>query len=165
MVAQTKPNSEKRAAENLTRQGYGFYLPLVGEFVGARGLVGRQRMLVPKPLFRGYIFVEVSQDSWYPLMGTFGLLRLVMNGSTEPAFLPEGTIERLKGREDARGLLQLPPRPAFVEGDRVRVNDGAFKGQVGIYQGLPHHARVCVLFAYLGRKTSVLIAEDKLEAA
>lgn len=160
VVVQTHPQQEKWAAENIKRQGHEFYLPQLEELVPKGG------RLEPKirPLFPRYLFVRIT-GQWRFLLGTFGVSKLVMDGEF-PSTLPDRVLADIQGREDG-GVVRLAPRPrtAFTKGQRVRVRDGVFAGQVGIYEGMGPKDRQKILLEFLGHKTPVLLLEgEELEA-
>ena len=69
-------------------------------------------------------------------------------------------------QREKRGYIQLPkPVTRFSPNDAVRPNEGAFEGIVGLVDGYTSAKRVQVLLDFLGRKVSILFAEDQLEAA
>ena len=160
VVGRVKPNCERRAAMNIAAQRFDYYLPYTAEVVS----VGKHKMIVGRPLFARYIFVNIDGMRWQSLLSTHGLTGLIPGGGG-PAVLPDGTVELLKAREDEQGLVKLPKRPEFHMGDELRIIDGPFKDRKGIYQGMSSKERVYILIDYLERKTNVLIARELVEAA
>jgi transcriptional antiterminator RfaH len=158
IVVRTKPNSEKWAALNLTRQGYDYYLPQIRVERKHRGV----SILKAEPLFRHYLFVT-TDGRWYSLLSTFGISSVIMQGS-KPAEMRDREIAALRERE-VDGYITLPPRPTsqFQPGDRVRVKAGAYKHYEGICEGADAKARERVLLEYLGRKVPFLIPVADLE--
>ena len=86
-----------------------------------------------------------------------------MNG-VGPAAVPDGVIMALQARETG-GLIDLPSRPKFRPGDRLRVKHGPFAGHVGLYAGMKPHQRVEVLLAILGAAQRVTLSADAVEQA
>ncbi|MDR2366145.1 MAG: hypothetical protein LBD68_09915, partial [Zoogloeaceae bacterium] len=66
----TKPRQEKRAVENLKRQGYTCYLPIISTEKLRRGVLA----LVEEPLFPRYLFIHLgmgpADKSWAPIHST-----------------------------------------------------------------------------------------------
>jgi transcriptional antiterminator RfaH len=154
LVAQTQPNREQWAAENIMRQGYAYYLPRVAE--------QRRGVTLSKPLFPRYLFVQ-TPGQWRFLLGTFGVAAVIMHGE-EAAMVPTIHMEALRAREGADGLIVLPEKPALVAGtSEVRVSRGHLKDHVGIYDGMSSSDRAKVLMDFLGRKTTVLVPIEDLE--
>lgn len=167
VVARTQPRRERWAAENIKRQGAQPYMPCYSELAPSPTVPGRL-VLKELPLFPSYIFISLKDGRWRFLLGTFGLMGLIM-GTDGPTHVPEHVIGELKRREGPDGLIRLPPPPAkhsrFTPGGSVRVTRGAFQGRVGIYQGSTAAERERVLLNVLGRLTPVLIGEELLEVA
>ncbi len=75
----SKPQQERVALENLERQGFTAYLPLV------RARRRRQTRVVHviEPMFPRYLFVNLSDltDDWGPIRSTIGVSNLVRFGN------------------------------------------------------------------------------------
>jgi transcriptional antiterminator RfaH len=84
-------------------------------------------------LFPRYLFVSIDLGAqrWHSIQSTIGIIRLVGNGDGPGMVSPE-TIEGLRNREDAEGLVLLEQRPRFSPSDRVRISDGAFCDCLGV---------------------------------
>jgi transcriptional antiterminator RfaH len=161
-VVQTQVNGEAKAAQNLQRQGYDFYLPRYLK----RRRHARKVDFTAKPLFPRYMFVaiDMATQRWRSIQSTFGVTRLVCNGD-DPAVVPDGVVPALKAREDDKGFVKLDLRPTFTPGDKVRVLAGAFMDHAGLFNGLADHDRVSILLDMLGRKVRVLLDADIVAAA
>ena len=85
------------------------------------------------------------------------------DGWTRPARVGDAVIDNIRSRERG-GLVELPKREVFKPGDRVRVVQGPFAGQLGLYAGMRAHERVLVLLALLGGQQRVELAQDAIEA-
>lgn len=157
VVAQTKPHQERWAAENVSRQGFSWYLPMTRQKLDPR------RPAKTVCLFPRYLFVW-TDGAWRSLLGTFGVTSLVMSGE-RPSALPERAIESLKSRQGSDGLIRLPDAlpERLKPGTPVRVNGGVFSGYTGVTAQDTGAARVKVLLDLLGRKTTVLIGNEDLE--
>jgi transcriptional antiterminator RfaH len=161
-VVQTQPNSELKAAQNLINQGFGIYLPRYLK----RRRHARKVDFTAKPLFPRYMFVAIDMASqrWRSIQSTFGVSRLVSNGD-EPAVVPEGIVQALKAREDAKGFIQMDMKPALAPGDKVRVLAGAFMDSAGLFNGLVDQDRVSILLDMLGQKVRVVLDADMVAVA
>ncbi len=161
-AVQTQPNAETKAAHHLMRQGFGVYMP---RFIKRTRHAGRTEFSA-RPLFPGYIFVaiDVATQRWRCVNSTVGVRRLVCNGDS-PAGLDAAIIEALRAREDERGFITLDSAPRFAPGDAVRVIDGAFTSNLGIYVGMNDSQRVAILLELLGRKVRVTIDADLVATA
>ena len=166
LVVRTQPNREAWAGENITRQGYSYYLPKFKETVFAKSV--RRNVTRVRALFPSYLFVS-TDGPWRWLTGTFGVSTLIFNGDT-PATVSSRIINDLKAREDEEGLVILPGDPRlkrqsrFTPGQLVKATEGPFIGFTGIHQGTPAQERECILLDLLGRKVPVEIGEACLES-
>ncbi len=152
----TKPNSEAIASHNLLRQGFEPYWP--------RFLLKRpNKPPVIRPLFPRYMFVLIDQ-AWYSVKGTRGVSTVLL-GDDGPCYLSADVIADLKGRENKAGLVQLAPKPKFLNGTAVKTNSGPFAGHPMLYDGMIARDRVKVLVELMGRKVSIEIDEKTLLAA
>ena len=161
-VVQTQVNAEAKAGRNLVRQEFEVYLP---RYLKRRSHA-RKIEKVPVPLFPRYMFVkiDVATQRWRSVQSTFGVSRLVLNGS-DPAPLAHQVISCLKAREDGSGYIQLDQRPKLALGARVRVLGGIFAENLGLFDGMADRDRVTILLDLLGRKVRVSIEAERVAAA
>jgi transcriptional antiterminator RfaH len=161
-AVQTQPNAEAKATHHLARQGFGVYLP---RFIKRRRHAGRTEN-VARPLFPGYVFVaiDIATQRWRCVNSTVGVRKLVSNGDV-PAVVDRGIIVALRNRQDERGFITLDTMSNFVPGDTVRVIDGVFSSNLGIYVGMKDNQRVAILLDLLGRKVRINIDADLVTAA
>jgi len=161
-VAHTQPNGEARALANLLRQGFNAWLP---RYRGRRRHAGRVDD-VAKPLFPRYVFVamDIAQQRWRAIHSTFGVSHLVCSGD-RPAAVPEGVVEAIRAREDERGWIRLGTAATLLPGARVRVLDGAFADQIGLFAAMSDDQRVDVLLDLLGRQVRVKLPVRSVAAA
>jgi transcriptional antiterminator RfaH len=161
-VAHTHPHGEAKATAHLNRQGFDVYFPRYLK----RRRHARRIETVAAPLFPRYLFVAVdlTAQRWRSIYSTIGVTRLIGNGE-DPAAVPDGVVEGLKGREDTDGFIKLDFRPPFRAGDKIRVLDGAFTSCLGLFEGMAEHERVAILLDLLGRKVRVVLDADLVAAA
>jgi transcriptional antiterminator RfaH len=153
IVAKTKGNRERYAAENVHRQGYEFYLPMLVSYRGR----GRLKHAIVTPVFPSYLFVQI-EDTWRFLLGTFGVTSIILNGKA-PAILPLSVVTALKKRED-NGFYS----PAEMkQGSQIRISSGSFIDTLGIYQGQSAKERALILMEFLGGKRTVEIDNECIE--
>jgi transcriptional antiterminator RfaH len=160
-LVQTRPHSERKAAEHLLRQGFETYLPCYLK----RRRHARRVETIASPLFPRYLFVAVNMvtQRWLSIRSTIGVSALVSCGD-RPAEVADGIIRELRGRE-VGGMVALDQRQRFRRGDQVRITDGAFAGCLGLFEDMPDRERIAVLLDLLGRKVRVLIDELSVAAA
>jgi transcriptional antiterminator RfaH len=161
-VVQTHVHGETKAAAHLLRQGYSIYLP---RYLKWRRHARRVET-VAAPLFPRYLFVAIDQltQRWRAIQSTVGVAHLVRNGDA-PAPVPTDVVDKLRNREDERGLIRLDHRPRFAPGDAVRVVDGVFSTCFGLFEGMADNERVAILLDLLGRKVRVTLSGDSVVAA
>lgn len=152
-LAQLRPNGLALAERNLLRQGFRIFNPRQTR-TRRRG----DRFVTENcPLFPGYLFVgfDPLQGGWRAINSTYGVARLVSFGG-QPRPVPEGLIDGLSARTDARTQRLLEP------GDRVRIAAGAFADFVATVDSLAPDQRVWVLLDIMGRETRVAVGSGDL---
>ncbi len=154
VVANTQPHREHVAVENLERQEFLAYCPLIRKRVRH----ARRSRDELRPLFPGYLFVRVDRDlqRWRPILSTFGVRTLVRCGD-RPGFLDDRFIHSLKARE-MDGAIVKPESPYRV-GQQVRITGGAFDGLVAQIVEMDEKHRLVVLMDLLNRPVKVRIEE------
>ncbi len=160
MVLTTHPHREEFAIENLVRQDYQAYCPMIVKRIKH----ARRAYDAKRPLFPGYVFVERPGETqlWRPLLGTFGVRSVICNGET-PSLLPAGFVESLKARE-IEGAIQKPTSP-FQPGQSVAIVGGPFDGLVGQIIEFRESDRVLLLLNLLSQQTRVHIDTKMLRSA
>lgn len=156
----SKPRQEKVALENLQRQGFACYLPVLRLEKIRRGALS----VVEEPLFTRYLFVQLDTDSqsrsWAPIHSTRGVARLVRFG-IEPARVEDGLIEALRQQQAQVGLAQR----LFEPGQKVVVTEGSFAGIEAIFELSDGQARAMVLIELIGRPVSLPVHPAALRSA
>ncbi|NIR58565.1 MAG: transcription/translation regulatory transformer protein RfaH [Gammaproteobacteria bacterium] len=155
----SKPRGERLARENLARQGYETYLPLVR----ARARRGRRAAGVVEPMFPRYLFVylDAVNQSWAPIRSTLGVARLVRFG-TWPARVPDGLIRRLRDEEDEHGVQRREPRD-FQQGQQVRIRSGPMAGYAAVFAARTGEKRVQVLLEIADQTARVSLPSVDVE--
>lgn len=141
----SKPRQEAVAYEQLTRQGYESYLPVITK----QKIVRAKLKVVEEPLFGRYLFVRTDISSGrglVPVRSTLGVSCLVMfNG--QPQVVPDVIIESIRSRLSNAN----EPQKLFKQGEIVRINDGPFQGWEAVYQSEDAEHRAMVLLDMLGK--------------
>jgi len=154
-AAQLQPNRTKLALHCLELAGFEVYNPRL------RLPRRRDRKILPPPqLFPSYCFVLIKLQ-WHAAHRAPGVIRLVLDGWV-PARVPDAIIAALRARE-RNGLIELPRRPAFQPGDRVRVCHGPFEGQLATFVGMKPRQRIEILLSLLGGHQRVELASEAVE--
>jgi transcriptional antiterminator RfaH len=147
-VIHTKPRQEQRALENLQRQGFEAWLPMI-ELEKVR----RSRLTkVTEPMFSRYLFIrlDTTQTNWSPIRSTLGVSKLVSFGNV-PAAVPDALIDML------RDSPPLTPQRLMNPGDEVQLVEGPLRGLRGIYQQHDGEARAMVLIELLSQPQTIQI--------
>jgi transcriptional antiterminator RfaH len=155
-----KPRQEPVAQENLRRQGYETYLPLIHK-LSRRG--GR-RIASIGPMFPRYLFIRLDEktDNWGPIRSTLGVASLVRFGQL-PARVPEDLVAVLRAREDAQGLQPAPPTDELKPGQKIRVLEGSFSGFEGVFVARTGRERVVVLLEIMGKSARAALDSALVE--
>ncbi len=150
LVVNTQPHKEQFALDNLLRQHFDTYCPMLRKSVRH----SRQRREVLRPLFPGYVFVvrPCVVTRWRPILSTFGVRNLVMAGAA-PAVIDGRFVLALKARE-LEGAIVLPDTP-YHAGQKVRMLGGAFDGLVATILDLDEKGRITVLLEILNQSVRV----------
>jgi len=153
-----KPRQEELAKENLERQGYQSYLPLIRN---PRRRLGR-RVIRIEPMFPRYLFIrlDTETDNWAPIRSTVGVSKLVRFGM-HPSPVPDELIEYLRSRDNSAGVQDLPMH-VFKKGQKVVIEEGPFRGYEGIYMARTGQERVLVLLDIVGRTAKAQVNLEHL---
>jgi transcriptional antiterminator RfaH len=157
-LVHTKPRLEKCALENLERQQYRCYLPMLSTEKLRKGKLE----LVDEPLFPRYLFIQLdtglSAPSWSPIRSTKGVNKLVSFGF-EPAKVANELVDLLMTQEQT---LRETPQALFSPGERVKVTQGPFAGIEGIYQMTDGERRVMVLIELMSKPVTLPLEPTQL---
>jgi transcription elongation factor/antiterminator RfaH len=125
-VAQTQPRKEAVAMQNLQNQGFMAYCPRVKR----TRRHARRFETVSEPLFPGYVFVgiDVSEQPWRSVNGTFGVSRILTDGA-RPVALQDGLVEQLMS---VTGAHKDMAGHAPQVGQDVRLRTGPFADLLGL---------------------------------
>lgn len=156
-VAQTHPRAEPQAIGHLRRQGFEVYLP---QYRKTRRHARRLER-VKAPLFPGYLFValDVARERWRSIRSTVGVRGLICEGET-PVAVPDGVVDDIRAREDADGLIDVPARAAFTQGEPLRILDGPLRDQIGLFECASDGDRIVLLLNLLGRQVRWSVASS-----
>jgi transcription elongation factor/antiterminator RfaH len=148
-VAQTQPRKEAVATQNLQNQGFMAYCPRVKR----TRRHARRFETVSEPLFPGYVFVgiDVSEQPWRSVNGTFGVSRILTDGA-RPVALQDGLVEHLMSVTAAyRDMAGHAPQV----GQDVRLRTGPFTDFVGCVVGMSPGNRVRILLRLMNREITI----------
>ena len=158
-LIQAKPKAEQTAKENLERQGYQTYLPLI---LGRAKKSGKTIKSV-QAMFPRYLFIQLSDqtDDWGPIRSTLGVSTLVRFGMS-PAKVPEKLIEALKKSENPQGIHEFSQKP-LSPGDKVLIVEGPFEGYEATLFSQKSVDRVIVLLKIAENYVKVKLEKTVIE--
>jgi transcriptional antiterminator RfaH len=158
----THANREGRAQDNLRRQGYEVYLPMLRRVLRH----ARRVESVLRPLFPRYLFVSLDpdRDRWRPISSTYGVSGLVRFADV-PASVPVSFIDDLRTHESDGVRSDEPAVPDWCAGDRLRLIGGAFADMIGRFESMSSADRVLLLLEVMGREVRVAAPTHLLETA
>jgi transcriptional antiterminator RfaH len=157
----SKPQQEQLALENLERQGYPSYLPLIRNRKRRRG----RYVSVIEPMFPRYLFVHLSDetDNWGPIRSTIGVANLVRFGM-RAARVPDSLVHMMQSR-DEEGVQALA-QPELKPGDPVRIVEGVMAGYEAIFQARTGKERVVLLLQLAQDRTArIQVSANDIELA
>ena len=159
MVVNTQPHRERFALENLDRQDFTSYCPMLQKTVRH----ARKARNVLRPMFPGYVFVEVDLEHqrWQSILSTYGVRSVVRCGD-EPSFLTRDFIASLKVRE-VDGVI-VRPQSRYTIGQKVRFSGGAFDNLIATIIDMDEKDRLVVLMDLLNSRVKVKVGEGSVFA-
>ena len=154
-LLQTKPNAHVMACENLRRQGFDVFLPLIikttrksGKFLDAKA-----------PLFPGYLFMGTSivPIPWKSVNGTRGVSAAV---TLDGVYRSVSThiIKGLRRRCDNEGVIQS--LNDIVSGDRIKIERGPFADFICTVDHIKDDQRAWILIDLLQQQTRIEVSLD-----
>jgi transcriptional antiterminator RfaH len=157
VAVNTHPHRERLALDNLARQRFDTYCPVVRR----RRSHARRVEEVLRPLFPGYLFVRLGpeRDCWRPILSTYGVRTLVRCGD-QPGLVDASFIGALKARE-LDGAIVHPAVPYQV-GQQVQINTAAFDGVVATILALDEKDRLTVLLEIMNQPVKVRVERTQV---
>ncbi len=153
----TQPRREAWAFENLARQGFRGWLPLLSRTVRhARRVQKVKSALFPR---YGFVALDLARDRWRAVNGTLGVVGLLMEDD-RPRPVPRGVVEHLQVLTGEDGTVRYGLEVA--PGQRVRVLTGPFADRLATVTRLDEKGRVALLLEILGAERPVVMAREDL---
>tara|TARA_Y100001970_G_C14250723_1_gene871640 strand:- start:1964 stop:2467 length:504 start_codon:yes stop_codon:yes gene_type:complete len=153
----TKSNLENYVIEQLNKDGYITYIP---KFI-ATVSHARKVKKVMKPLFPGYFFVLIEENShdFRKINFTHGVISILSAG-LEPIKIKQSIIDNLKKLENEKGNIRINKAFNYFEGMKIKLTDGIFRGKIGSFAGIKNTETILVLLDVLGRSIKVPVLES-----
>lgn len=140
-VVHTKPRAEARALENLERQGFEVFLPMI-----TLQKVRRAKLAsVTEPMFSRYLFLRTTpqMQDLSVVRSTLGVSQLVRFGQSS-AKLPHEWVVSLRAMPALEQTL-------LKKGDKVLLVGGVLKGLEALYMQSDGEVRAMVLIDLLSK--------------
>lgn len=156
-VVNSHPHREHIVLENLKRQEFAAYCPMVRR----RRSHARRVTEVLRPLFPGYLFVRHHGNGrhWRPILSTYGVRALVRCGE-QLSFIDHEFVESLIRRE-VDGAITRPASPYQV-GQQVKLTHHAFDGLVATIIEMDEKDRLTVLLDLLRRPVKIKVNTESV---
>ena len=141
----TKAKEEKKANENLQRQGFKTFLPLIAptnENSEFKSLV---------PVFPRYFFAQINfeLDNWTSIKSSYGVSHIVMF-SEKFTSIPNNIIKLIQDKLDEAGIYKEDISIVdYQKGDPVSIKEGGFAGIDAIFLTKKSKDRVRLLLKLL----------------
>ena len=123
----TNPRAEKKAYAELISQAIEAYLPLQKIL---RQWSDRKKW-VEEPLFRSYIFVNISQNRYFDVLNTAGIVRYI-TFEGKAVSIPQRQIDAIRYYLSETDMqTEHKEMPDLIPGTVVEIMRGALKGLSG----------------------------------
>ena len=156
-LLQTKPSAHVTACNNLRRQGFDVFLPLITKTTKKNG-----RFLdIKTPLFPGYLFMGTSIDPipWKSVNGTRGISKVVTLDGVYRS-VSAHVIDGLQSRCNEGGIIQK--FNDLAQDDRAKIERGAFAEFICTVEQIKDDQRAWVLIDLLQQQTRAEVSLDSV---
>ena len=154
----TKAKQEKKANENLQKQGFKTFLPLIA----ASNKNNELKSLVP--LFPRYFFAKLnlSLDNWTAIKSSYGVSHIVMFGEKFTA-IPDRIIQLIQDKLD-KGIVykEKISKTEFQKGDLLTIKEGYFAGIDAIFLANKSKDRVKLLLNLLNTTVNAEVSKSDI---
>ena len=151
-LLQYKPNKQNIALENLQRQGFKTFYPLINNTIRTKFKFKNTF----SPLFPGYIFVffNIKESYWTKIKYTVGVSRIVGFNSI-PAEVPIDIISALQHKYNRSN--ELLSHKNIKEGVNIKILKGPLSGFMGKIEEYDDKKRLKILLEFMGNQKSISI--------
>lgn len=123
----TNPRAEKKVEQNLLREGYEVYLPIIRELHNWSD----RKKWVEVPLIKSYIFVKITSAQEIKMRDIQGVSHIV-KFKNNVVTVPEREIQMMKDFIAAEIAVQVRTFEQLRPGRAVRIKSGPLSGMLGI---------------------------------
>ena len=155
----TKARQEIKANENLQRQGFKTFLPLIAP----TNKNSEFKSLVP--VFPRYLFLQINfeLDNWTSIKSSYGVSHIVMF-SEKFTSIPNNIIDLIQGRLNQAGIYKEDVSIVdYQKGDPVSIKEGRFAGIDAIFLSKKSKDRVRLLLKLLNTSVVAEITTSNIE--
>jgi len=153
-AAHTKARNEKALANDLSRDGIAYFLPLVKRAVFS----GNRKRIAMIPLFPSYLFFCGDGDDRYRALTTNRICRTLRVKDQYKLIRELCAIETALAHD-----APLVPHPLPAEGQLCRITRGTFAGLEGIVISRKSKARVVLQVSFISQGASMEVDPDIIE--
>jgi transcriptional antiterminator RfaH len=154
----TKAKQEIKANENLRKQGFKTFLPLIAP----TNKNSEFKSLVP--VFPRYFFAQINfeLDNWTSIKSSYGVSRIVMF-SEKFTSIPNNIIKLIQDKLDESGIYKEDVSVVdYQKGDPVSIKEGRFAGIDAIFLSKKSKDRVRLLLKLLNTSVVAEITKSNI---
>tara|TARA_Y100001933_G_scaffold2746_1_gene2620 strand:+ start:80 stop:745 length:666 start_codon:yes stop_codon:yes gene_type:complete len=158
VLVYTKAKQEKRANENLKKQGFKTFLPMVLKSKNGR------KINKPVPIFPRYLFVEIdlSLNNWSVVNSSYGVSNIVMFSEEFTPISPK-IILAMRKKLDAQDVYKEDVSIIdFQRGDSVSIERGRLAGIDAVFLSKKSNDRVTLLLKLLNTTVTTDLHKSNL---
>jgi len=154
-----KGKEELRALTNLKNQGFESFYPTMK----VEKKVRNKQVCKDVAIFPNYLFVEIDKETanFNSIRSTRGVIDFVKCGARYTK-VPTVLVAELKAKQACRDK-STNEVSVFSEGEKVIIQDGAFKGIEAIYQCNDGLERAVLLINLINKTTTMSIANTEIK--
>ena len=153
-----KTQQENTAEDNLKRQGFKVYLPIVPNTARKQSRVTK----IIKAMFPGYLLIkaDLRRHDLSVIRSTIGCIALLRQG-VHPAFVPKQVMASIK---EVEAVLQnqFDGDQGFTPGARYELLEQGFQGHTATFLALEGKERARVLVTLLNSEQEVRVPTHRL---
>ena len=155
-----KSRCEKKVSKQLDDIGIESFLPLITRMKQWSD----RRKKVEEPLFRSYLFVNISLNDYYKVLNVNGVVKFICF-EKKPVEVPQNQIIAIKKYITDTDLHDVDCENIdFKEGELVRIKSGQMKDLIGRFVKINGKHRVVIDIEAVGQSLPINIARSNIEA-
>jgi transcription antitermination factor NusG len=154
-----KSRNEKKVFKTLDDIGIESFLPLITRMKQWSD----RRKKVEEPLFRSYLFVNISLNDYYKVLNVNGVVKFICF-EKKPVEVPQNQIIAIKKYITDTDLHDVDCENIdFKEGELVRIKSGQMKDLIGRFVKINGKHRVVIDIEAVGQSLPINIARSSVE--